>query len=314
MNTASVEVPDALRTWADQIAACGGAAVLYGSRADRGALPGSDWDVAVVGAAALVEHVPCAGLDLDVQLVHVTLADFKERGNVYPGLVHEIAKNGVLLACADGMKEAMSDMSEKKETVMDAKKRSDDFGTFIGGAIDYAWEFIKQTEELRFWGKFSAEWRLEDERALTLLPQRSADAAEFVAKALCLATGSSYAKVHELNALAETVPEHLQERVRGLNGPTRNDHMAGYLAGSSKPREVHQRVVNSMRLLADMARWQTPMFPERARSLSLRLDDVARSVTNLDENRREEPLVRAFMAALSAWRTRSLEVGRGHDA
>ena len=107
------------------------------------------------------------------------------------------------------------------------KKRSDDFGTFVGGAIDYAWEFIRLTDELRFWGKFVAEWSPEDERARTLLPQRSADAAEFAAKALCLAAGSDYAKVHDLNALAEAVPEHLRERVRGLNGHSRNDHMAG---------------------------------------------------------------------------------------
>lgn len=306
MNTAPVELPNAIRAWADAVAARGGAAVLYGSRVDQCARPNSDWDVAVVGDAALVDHVPPTALDMDVQLVHVELEDFRERGHVYPGLVYEIANNGVLLACGEGMKEIMS---EKKKTVMDAKKRSDDFGTFIGGAIDYAWEFIKQTEELRFWGKFAADWLLKDERARTLLPQRSADAAEFTAKALCLATGSDYAKVHDLNALAETVPEHLQDRVRGLNGHARNDHMAGYLAGSSKPHEVHERVVNTMRLLADMARWQTPLFPERARSLSLRLSDVARSATSLDDVRHGEPVVRAFMAALDAWRTRTLEIG-----
>ena len=307
MNTTPVELPDAIRTWAHAVAARGGAAVLYGSRADQGARPDSDWDIATVGDAALAEQAPVASLDVDVQLVHVTLEDFRARAHVYPGLVYEIASNGVLLACGEGMKGVMS---ERKETVMDPKKRSDDFGTFIGGAIDYAWEFIKQTDELRFWGKFVAEWSPEDERARTLLPQRSADAAEFAAKALCLAAGSDYAKVHDLNALAEAVPEHLRERVRGLNGHSRNDHMAGYLAGSSSPREVCERVVNAMRLLADMARWQAPLLPERARSLSLRLSDVARSAATLDEARRGEPVVHAFMAVLGAWQARALEVER----
>ena len=307
MNTTPVELPDAIRTWARTVAVRGGAAVLYGSRADQGARPDSDWDVAVVGDAALAEHRPFAAADLDVQFVHVTLEEFRAQGHVYPGLVYEIASNGVLLACGEGLKGIIS---ERKETVLDARKRSDDFGTFIGGAIDYAWEFIKQTAELRFWGKFIDEWRFEDERARTLLPQRSADAAEFAAKALCLATGSDYAKVHDLNALAEAVPEHLRERVRGLNGHSRNDHMAGYLAGSSSPQEVHERVVNAMRLLADMAQWQAPLLPGRARSLALRLSDVARSATTLDEGRRGEPIVRAFEAALGAWRARALEIER----
>lgn len=164
---------------------------------------------------------------------------------------------------------------------------------------------------MRFWGKFTAEWRFEDERARTLLPQRSADAAEFAAKALCLATGSDYAKVHDLNALAQMVPERLRDRARSLNGHASNDHMAGYLAGSSSPSEVHERVVNTMHLLADMAQWRTPLLAERARSLSRRLSDVARSAVDLSEIRHREAVVRAFAAALDAWRTRCLESERG---
>lgn len=310
MNMAPIDVPDAIRTWADDVAAHGGAAVLFGSRANRKARPDSDWDIAVVGDPSLAERVPFVSFDLEVQLVHVTLDDLREQRHVYPGIVYEIAKNGVLLA---GKKSLVGIVDDKREIVMDAKKRSDDFGRFVGGAIDYAWNFILQTDEFQFWDKFGSEWRSDEESAYAILPARSADAAEFVAKAVCLATGSDFGKVHDVNALAKVVPEHLRDRVRGLNGNTHNDHMAGYADGPSSPREVYKRVVNAMSLLADMAQWQAPLLPDRAHSLAIRLSGVAQRVANHEEIPRKEPVVRAFMDALSAWRARTLEVERGSE-
>ena len=315
-TAAAIEVPNALRMWAVDVAACGGAVVLFGSRADLKERPNSDWDVAVVGDPTLAGRAPPTPMGMDVQLVHVTLADLADRGHVYPGIAYEITRHGVLLAGENGLEaimgEGKQDKGEKK-VVVDAKKRSDEFGRFIGGAIDYAWDFIRQTDEFQFWDKFGDEWDYGEESAYAILPERSADTAEFVTKAICLATGNDYARIHDLEKLALSVPEQLRDRVRGLNGHTHDDHMAGYSPAPSSPREVYGRVVNAMNLLADMAKWDVPLLSDRARSLTIRLDGLAQRVAKHGESRPEEPLVRAFANALVAWQARTREVERETD-
>ena len=311
MNTpTAIAVPTAIQTWVDDVAVHGGAVILFGSRADDRAQPGSDWDIAVVGDAGLVADVPYGSFDnIEVQVFHITAGEFKEQQNVYPGIAYEVAHNGVLLA---GEHLLVGDIVKKQEgTVIDVKKLSNEFGRFVGGAFDYAWDFITHTEDFQFWDKFTDAWDVYDERAQRLLPERSADCAEFTVKALCLATGGDYAWGHDTSALAETVPTQLRDRVRALNGYTRADHTAGYAGAISSPRKVCQRVVDAMSLLADMARWKAPLLPDRAQYVLHTLKDVERSVATLDEARHDESVVCAFHKALGAWQARVLEIARG---
>ena len=303
---AAIAMPVAIQTWVDDVANHGGAAILFGSRADGQARPDSDWDIAVVGDAGLVADIPYGSFDrMEVQVFHLTVSEFEKQQNVYPGIAYEVAHNGVLLA---GGSLTQDIMQRKGMQTTDVKKLSGEFGRFVGGAFDYAWQFIACVEDSQFWDRFAGEWGHYDVQARRLLPERSADCAEFAVKALCLAAGGDYAWGHDMHALAEKVPESLRDRVRALNGHTRNDHMAGYGGGVSHPHDLYHRVVNTMDLLADMAEWKCPLLTEGADLLLYELDVIKRKAAALNETRSDEPIIRAFNAATGAWRARALEI------
>ena len=301
-----IALPPCIDAWLEDVDASGASAVLFGSRADGCAHADSDWDVALIGGGEDLLGKFRYPYDCEVNIVHIAAEEFADKAAVYPGLPFEVAHTGRPLVAQQPIV-----LPVKSEACrMDAKRRSDDFRTFVTSSLGHAHHFLMEVDASDLWGHLSATaWPGRRPRAL--VPPPSAAVAEFAVKALCVATGNAYAHIHKLDELANNVPPRWRVFVRTLNGASHRDHLVPYGGQVSSPARCAERVVDALRLLAELVRYEPlPLSVADAIEMRAELEQTADSASRSAFAEREVAVVERFHTALSQWTTKLRELER----
>ena len=239
-----VEVRPDIARWAERASACPcvRSVVLFGSRAHGTARHDSDWDVALVvedGSNVPYDIVaPCEQWAPKHGAVLVAEADMVAKIDTFASLPAEIGA-GVLLHGRN---------YKQRERTMDDKNT-------LQARSSY------QTMTVNMWDSVAREvWKLADAHdngyveAQADLGKHSANAAEFVAKLLCLSVGQPFRHAHRLDKLAEDVPREWKDEIAALNGDTHDLHMTSYGDEPIAPADVHGRfMATKSRLVRTLA-------------------------------------------------------------
>ena len=302
-----IYLPPCIETWLEDVDVSGASAVLFGSRADGCAHADSDWDVALIGGGEDLLGKFRYPHDCEVNIVHFAEEEFADRAAVYPGLPFEVAHTGRPLVA-----QRRCVLSIRLESCrMDAQGRSRDFRTFVAGGLGRAHHFLFEIETWSLWGDLSATtWPGEMPRIS--VPPPSAAVAEFAVKALCVATGNTYAHVHKLDELADNVPPRWRAFVRALNGGSHRDHLAPYGGQVSTPARCVERVIDALHLLAELVRYEPlPLSVADASEMRTELKRLMESASRSAFAERDVAVVQRFHAALTQWMAKLRELERG---
>ena len=302
-----IALPPCIEAWLEDVDVSGASAVLFGSRADGCAHADSDWDVALIGGGDDLLGKFRYPYDCEVNIVHFAEEEFANRAAVYPGLPFEVAHTGRPLVAQRRIVLPIRPESCR----MDAQGRSRDFRRFVTGSLMRADHFLMDVETCSLWGDLSATaWPGEMSRIS--VPPPSAAAAEFAVKALCVATGNTYAHVHKLDELADNVPPRWRTFVRALNGGSHRDHLAVYGGQVSSPARCVKRVIDALNLLAELVRYEPlPLFVADASEMRTELKRLMESASRSAFAERDVAVVQRFHAALSQWMAKLRELERG---
>ena len=301
-----IALPPCIDAWLEDVDASGASAVLFGSRADGCAHADSDWDVALIGGGEDLLGKFRHPYDCEVNIVHFAEEEFANRAAVYPGLPFEVAHTGRPLVAQQRCVLPIRPESCR----MDAKRRSEDFRVFVTGSLGHAHHFLVEIDTCDLWGHLAATaWPGVKPRIS--VPPPSAAVAEFAVKALCVATGNTYAHVHKLDELADNVPPHWRAFVRALNGGSHRDHLAAYGGQVSSPARCVDRVIDALNLLAELIRYEPlPLFVVDASEMRAELERLTESASRNTFAEREVAVVQRFHTALSQWTTKLRELER----
>ena len=301
-----IDLPPCIDAWLEDVDASGASAVLFGSRADGCAHADSDWDVALIGGGDDLLGKFRYPYDCEVNIVHFAEEEFANRAAVYPGLPFEVAHTGRPLVAQRRIVLPI----RLESCRMDAQGRSRDFRRFVTGSLMRADHFLMDVETCSLWGDLSATaWPGEMSRIS--VPPLSAAVAEFAVKALCVATGNTYAHVHKLDELADNVPPRWRTIVRALNGGSHRDHLAVYGGQVSSPARCVKRVIDALNLLAELVRYEPlPLFVADASEMRTELKRLMESASRSAFAERDVAVVQRFQAALSQWTAKLRELGR----
>ena len=301
-----IALPPCIDAWLEDVDASGASAVLFGSRADGCAHADSDWDVALIGGGEDLLGKFRYPQDCEVNIVHFAEEEFANRAAVYPGLPYEVAHTGRPLVAQQRCVLPIRPESCR----MDAKRRSEDFRTFVTSSLGYAHHFLMEVDACDLWAHLSATaWPGRRPRAL--VPPPSAAVAEFAVKALCVATGNTYAHVHKLDELADNVPPRWRAFVRALNGASHQDHLAPYGGQVSTPARCVERVMDALHLLAELVAYEPlPLFVADASEMRAELEQTADSASRSAFAERGVAVVERFHTALSQWTSKLRELER----
>ncbi len=218
------------------------AVVLFGSRARGTAVPGSDWDVALIERNGKTPEAAYRLLDAlpGVRLLGIGAGEIERHKDTAGALEAALARQGITLAGAwrrpACQKEALSmEVVRMRAHLANATDQTD---KAVRAGIEHL---------------YAMEWERGD---WTLLTTGSVDAAEHVAKAVLTGYGLSPREVHFLDTLAEQLANAYQgrddprqaawaERVRAMNGTThtRRLHDADYRRFVVPPAEPLERSV-----------------------------------------------------------------------
>ena len=212
-------IPDWLRDYAHAWCEAGAlAVVLYGSRAFGTALPDSDWDVAVVldegDDTAYTEPI----IDSEITHHYEVNRVIGDCSRFAPGFAREIRK-GVSL---------VGDIATvfPKPNLMEVKlMNKKDFRSNL------MWSLVHATDSLYHIN--SRYKRAKDEADLNLISssegtKRSANATERCVKALCCLLDIGYEHTHNVEILAEKLPDEWRELAMRMNGNTQKGHVLIY--------------------------------------------------------------------------------------
>ena len=208
--------PDILRWAHDAIAHPAALSViLFGSRALGTARGDSDWDTAVVVKDD--DELPADIADACLRwsphgAVLVNETAMRENAGTYASLPSEIAA-GVVLA-GRNYHVRVDDLRNK-----DTEQARNQYATM---AVNM-WTAIEL--EVRNLAMCHDSGLAE---AAVDIGRHSANAAEYVAKLLCLSLGLPFSHTHQLDLLAEELPDEWREVIAALNGRTHDLHIAGY--------------------------------------------------------------------------------------
>ena len=302
-----IDLPPCIEAWLEDVDVSGASAVLFGSRADGCAHPDSDWDVALIGGGEDLLGKFRYPYDCEVNIVHFAEEEFADRAAVYPGLPFEVAHTGRPLVAQGRIVLPI----RLESCRMDAQGRSRDFRTFVTVSLGRAQVFLAEIETCGLWGDLSATtWPGEMPRVS--VPPPSAAVAEFAVKALCVATGNTYAHVHKLDELANNVPRHWRTFVRALNGASHQDHLAPYGGQVSTPARCVDRVIDALHLLTELVRYEPlPLFVADASEMRAELERLMESASRSAFAERDVAVVQRFHTALSQWMAKLRELERG---
>ena len=295
-----IALPPCIDAWLEDVDASGASAVLFGSRADGCAHADSDWDVALIGGGDDLLGKFRYPYDCEVNIVHIAEQEFADKAAVYPGLPFEVAHTGRPLVG----QHCLALPIKLEQCRMDPQRRSEDFRRFVGRSLGHAHSFLVEIETWSLWDDLSARaWPGEMPRAA--VPPPSAAVAEFAVKALCVATGNTYAHVHKLDELADNVPPRWRTFVRTLNGGSHRDHLAGYGGHVSSPVRCVERVVDALSLLTELVSHEPlPLSVADATEMRGGLEQLKESASRSAFAERDVPVVERFQAALSQWTTK----------
>ena len=221
------------------------AVLLFGSRARGDHRPDSDWDLAFVTCGEKIERKdpegwrpPGGGMTIDC--LQVPLAELERKANALAHIACPLVREGQVIAGvwkrpAAGERPVMEEEEYAKflRRSLNILGRAAAIPAEIPTALGPGWD----TDECGFF----VAW--------------SADATEFLAKAMLGRTGVEIPRTHNLGALAarfgDAHPE-LREAIGALNGATQEDHTAGYEArlDADAGRRAALRLSRAVRLMA----------------------------------------------------------------
>ena len=215
-----VVVPSWLDHYAEGWRAQGAASViLFGSRAHGLALSSSDWDVGVVFKDQ--DELPrydAVEPSREVMLQNEVNPMLKSLNEIEPALLREL-KAGISLI---GDFSNLCDQFYRRDAL--ATDRNEFIRHFMFGYVN-AYRCI---DVIGFgWEREEGNFELYDLH-LHEGERYSADAAERAVKALCCALRVSYKFTHNIENLAESVPDEWREIVLRMNGSTKEKHESGY--------------------------------------------------------------------------------------
>ena len=299
-----IALPPCIDAWLEDVEASGASAVLFGSRADGCAHADSDWDVALIGGGEDLLGKFRYPYDCEVNIVHFAEDEFADRAAVYPGLPFEVAHTGRPLVAQRRC--VLSIRPEARR--VEAQGRSKDFRRFVTVSLARAHRFLFEIETWSLWDDLSATaWPGEMSRIS--VPPPSAAVAEFAVKALCVATGNTYAHVHKLDELADNVPPHWRAFVRALNGGSHRDHLAPYGGQVSTPARCVERVIDALRLLTELVRYEPlPLSVADTSEMRTELKRLMESASRSALAERDAAVVQRFHTSMSQWMAKLREL------
>ncbi len=261
----SAPVPPALRRAAERAVRADPdilAVVLFGSRARGDHRDDSDWDLAFLTAGGATdrrapeEFRAPGGLDLDC--LRIPVGELARKANALAHISCPIVREGRLVA----------GVWERPKPGGKPAMEPEEYGNFIGNAVDSLNRAAGEAAGLPH-----ARGPFWDGIACKNLVRFSADAAEYLAKAILGRIGIEFRKTHDLEELAGLFgaahPE-LGDRIRALNGSSGRDHVAAYAADYSPEdcRRAMDRLAGAGGLLAEELRAADIRFAALAEELA----------------------------------------------
>lgn len=252
------------------------AVLLFGSRARGDNLPSSDWDLAVVTDEPqnLPRDLPL--LDLaelhhrEIDVAFISDGDIRRHRNLLGRLGCSLARDARPIAGS------WSPPSGLKEPEMDHEMYHEE----ISNSLQHFAEALRSALYARR-GLTAAA----GQRAANSFVNRSADAAEHLAKAMLIRNGHQPRSIHDIARLADGIAAEfpaLAEAIRSLNGHTKADHTRHYAnsppATAESVRHAVRRLTRTAQLLAaELPHWRNADldFPmEDIKSAAVDLRDV----------------------------------------
>ena len=250
------------------------AVLLFGSRARGNNLPSSDWDLAVVtdDPRNLPRDLPL--LDLaeqhhpEMDVAFISEDDIRRHRNLLGRLGCSLARDARPIAGSwsppAGLKEPEMDHGMYIEEISNSLSR---FAEALGSALP----------------GFRNSAAAAGQRAANKFVNRSADAAEHLAKAMLVRNGHEPRATHDLDRLANGIaaesPE-LAEAIRSLNGGTQADHTRHYADAPPADQEdvrhaVHRLKRTGQLLASELPHWRnagldSDMEPIKSAAVDLR--------------------------------------------
>ena len=242
-----VHIPQWLQAYATEIAADRRveSVVLFGSRANGRAHAESDWDVAVLHTEN-VRNWPQLNVDEsiieghDVQNVLISQDRYTSHRNAIGSIGYEIAHNGVFLAGKIPLQPLPAE-----HDMIDTTELAGHMGLTFTFLADAIFKILQKHPAIS-----SVDRQFADH------PSRlSGDAAEFLAKALCVYCETGYDKTHDLEHLAQRLPEEWRDVVLSMNGGNTARHVQHYdfVGTSESTSDVVTRVNTIFDLLQQFA-------------------------------------------------------------
>ena len=275
------------------------AVLLFGSRARGDHRPDSDWDLAFVTCGERVSRRAPAGWrrpdGFRVDCVQVPAAVLRRKANALRHVACPIAREGRLLVGAwqrPGMLE---------RPLMEL----DQYRTLVEGVSHFLDLAAREAVALPH-----PQGGHRDSTICLRIVSWSADAAEYLAKAMLGRLGVDYLRTHDLDKLAELFGDAhpgLRDAVRALNGDSRLDHVAGYgpdhsgedgRRAAARLAGVLQLLVRELRAAGDDSRfaaYAAETAPGMGRAFAARAAELRRA-GGAGAEPPENPLVAAIMA------------------
>lgn len=235
------------------------AVLLFGSRARGDNLPSSDWDLAVVADDPRGRPPDLPLFDLDpeeVDLTFISDADIRRHRNRLGRLGCALTRDARPIAGS------WRPPAGLKEPEMDP-------GTYLAEIENSLARFGEALLEARL-ALFKPSAAGAQVSAASFV-NRSADAAEHLAKAMLLRNGRQPRAIHDLGRLADGIAAEdpdLAETVRSLDGQTQADHTRHYATATPATAEAvshaAQRLQRTGRLLAEeLPHWRSEELQPR---------------------------------------------------
>ena len=192
------------------------AIVLYGSRARGDCRQDSDWDLAFVvdgaGDMAAAKRTLHAALpEMKLQVLQLSLGELNRKANALGNVACPIAREGCLVAGA----------WERPNLLEEPTMKAEEYSSHV------EWASGALNDAVRALAGLSDADRAR--RNVRKLIARSADAAEYLVKAMLGRIEGKFRRTRDLTELAgEFSGAELRAQVHALNNRTRIDHQAGY--------------------------------------------------------------------------------------
>ena len=276
------------------------AVLLFGSRARGDHRPSSDWDLAVVTDDPHHRPADLPLLDLaeldprGIDVAFISAADIRRQRNLLGRLGCSLARDARSIAGSwhppAGLKEPETDLGIYRTEIDNSLRR---FGEALRSAIH----------------AFPDSTAVSAQNSANNFVNRSADAAEHLAKAMLVRNGHQPRSIHDLGRLADGIsaqdPE-LAAAVRSLNGHTQGGHTRHYVnappATAEAVSHAAQRLQQTGRLLAaELPHWRSGV-------LNLLMEDIKSLAGDLGD---AEPAPLDDTGSGAGQATLALRAGRG---